>query len=266
MLEARWDDCVEMARDQIREGAHMLDLCVDYVGRDGAADMAELAGRFATASTFPIVLDSTELPVLRAGLEKLGGRAVLNSVNYEDGDGPESRFAQVSALASEHGAALIALTIDEEGQARTVEHKVAIAERLIEDLTTNWGIHESDILIDTLDLHHLHRPGGVPRRRHRDDRCDPRAEEAPPGRPDHAGPLQHLLRPEPGRPGRAQLRLPRRVRQGGPGLRDRARLQDPAHGQAGGGAGQGRPRPDLRPPQRGLRPSRSSWASSRAST
>ncbi|MFJ8822083.1 methionine synthase [Streptomyces sp. NPDC102467] len=150
MLEARWDDCVEMARDQIREGAHMLDLCVDYVGRDGVADMAELAGRFATASTLPIVLDSTEVPVLRAGLEKLGGRAVLNSVNYEDGDGPESRFAKVTQLAREHGAALIALTIDEEGQARTVEHKVAIAERLIEDLTTNWGIHESDILIDCL--------------------------------------------------------------------------------------------------------------------
>ncbi|MBM7442206.1 methionine synthase [Streptomyces sp. HB132] len=150
MLEARWDDCVEMARDQIREGAHMLDLCVDYVGRDGVADMEELAGRFATASTLPVVLDSTELPVLRAGLEKLGGRAVLNSVNYEDGDGPESRFAQVSALASEHGAALIALTIDEEGQARTVEHKVAVAERLIEDLTVNWGIHEADILIDCL--------------------------------------------------------------------------------------------------------------------
>ncbi|MBV7673941.1 methionine synthase [Streptomyces halstedii] len=150
MLDARWDDCVEMARDQIREGAHMLDLCVDYVGRDGVADMEELAGRFATASTLPVVLDSTELPVLRAGLEKLGGRAVLNSVNYEDGDGPESRFAKVSALAAEHGAALIALTIDEEGQARTVEHKVAIAQRLIEDLTTNWGIQESDILIDCL--------------------------------------------------------------------------------------------------------------------
>ncbi|WP_370414142.1 methionine synthase [Streptomyces fradiae] len=150
MLEGRWDDCVEMARDQIREGAHMLDLCVDYVGRDGAADMAELAGRFATASTLPIVLDSTEVGVLRAGLEKLGGRAVLNSVNYEDGDGPESRFAQVTALAREHGAALMALTIDEKGQARTVEDKVAIAERLIEDLTGNWGIRESDILIDTL--------------------------------------------------------------------------------------------------------------------
>ncbi|WP_314225128.1 methionine synthase [Streptomyces zaehneri] len=150
MLEGRWDDCVEMARDQIREGAHMLDLCVDYVGRDGVADMDELAGRFATASTLPIVLDSTEVPVIRAGLERLGGRAVINSVNYEDGDGPESRFAKVTELAREHGAALIALTIDEEGQARTVETKVAIAERLIEDLTTNWGIRESDILIDTL--------------------------------------------------------------------------------------------------------------------
>ncbi|GAA2980590.1 methionine synthase [Streptomyces fulvorobeus] len=150
MLEARWDDCVEMVRDQIREGAHMLDLCVDYVGRDGVADMEKLAGLFATASTLPIVLDSTEVDVIRAGLEKLGGRAVINSVNYEDGDGPDSRFAKVTALAREHGAALIALTIDEQGQARTPEHKVAIAERLIDDLTGNWGIHESDILIDTL--------------------------------------------------------------------------------------------------------------------
>ncbi|MCI3929536.1 methionine synthase [Streptomyces sp. AN091965] len=150
MLDARWDDCVEMARDQIREGAHMLDLCVDYVGRDGVADMEELAGRFATASTLPIVLDSTEVDVIQAGLEKLGGRAVINSVNYEDGDGPESRFAKVTELAQEHGAALIALTIDEEGQARTPEKKVEIAERLIDDLTGNWGILESDILIDTL--------------------------------------------------------------------------------------------------------------------
>ncbi|MGA5330856.1 methionine synthase [Streptomyces griseoincarnatus] len=150
MLEGRWDDCVEMAREQIREGAHLLDLCVDYVGRDGVADMEELAGRFATASTLPVVLDSTEVDVIRAGLEKLGGRAVINSVNYEDGDGPESRFARVTELAREHGAALIALTIDEEGQARTAEKKVEIAERLIDDLTGNWGIHEPDILVDCL--------------------------------------------------------------------------------------------------------------------
>jgi 5-methyltetrahydrofolate--homocysteine methyltransferase len=150
LLEGRWEDCVEMARDQIREGAHLLDLCVDYVGRDGVADMRELAGRFATASTLPIVLDSTEVDVLRAGLEKLGGRAVLNSVNYEDGDGPDSRFAKITALAAEHGAALVALTIDEEGQARTPERKVAVAERLIADLTQNWGIAESDILVDCL--------------------------------------------------------------------------------------------------------------------
>ncbi|MGA5028229.1 methionine synthase [Streptomyces griseoincarnatus] len=150
MLEGRWDDCVEMAREQIREGAHLLDLCVDYVGRDGVADMEELAGRFATASTLPVVLDSTEVDVIRAGLEKLGGRAVINSVNYEDGDGPESRFAKVTQLAREHGAALIALTIDEEGQARTAEKKVEIAERLIEDLTGNWGIREEDILVDCL--------------------------------------------------------------------------------------------------------------------
>ncbi|MDT0345685.1 methionine synthase [Streptomyces litchfieldiae] len=150
MLAGRWDDCVEMAREQIREGAHMLDLCVDYVGRDGVADMRELAGRFATASTLPIVLDSTEPAVLEAGLEKLGGRAVINSVNYEDGDGPDSRFARVTRLAVEHGAALMALTIDEQGQARTPEHKVAIAERLIADLTGNWGVAESDIIIDCL--------------------------------------------------------------------------------------------------------------------
>ncbi|MEU6173531.1 methionine synthase [Streptantibioticus parmotrematis] len=150
MLDGRWDDCVEMAREQIREGAHLLDLCVDYVGRDGAVDMREIAGRLATASTLPIVLDSTEPAVLQAGLELLGGRAVINSVNYEDGDGPDSRFQKVTALAVEHGAALIALTIDEEGQARTPEHKVAVAERLIADLTGNWGVHESDIIVDCL--------------------------------------------------------------------------------------------------------------------
>ncbi|MFF4345698.1 homocysteine S-methyltransferase family protein, partial [Kitasatospora sp. NPDC001540] len=150
MLAADWQACVEIAREQIREGAHLLDLCVDYVGRDGVADMREIAGRLATASTLPIVLDSTEPPVLKAGLEMLGGRAVLNSVNYEDGDGPDTRFGRIAALAREHGAGLIALTIDERGQARTAETKVAIAERLIEQLGREYGIAESSILVDCL--------------------------------------------------------------------------------------------------------------------
>ncbi|MFB6891799.1 methionine synthase [Kitasatospora sp. NPDC056327] len=150
MLAGDWQACVEIARDQIRDGSHLLDLCVDYVGRDGVADMKEVAGRLATASTLPIVLDSTEPEVLRAGLEALGGRAVLNSVNYEDGNAPESRFGRIASLAREHGAGLIALTIDEEGQARTADTKVAIAERLITELTADYGIDEGSILVDCL--------------------------------------------------------------------------------------------------------------------
>ncbi|WP_343949194.1 methionine synthase [Nonomuraea longicatena] len=150
MLEGRWDDCVEMARDQARDGAHMLDLCIDYVGRDGVADMRELAFRFATASTLPIMLDSTEPGVLQAGLEMLGGRAAVNSVNYEDGAGPDSRFQKIMRLVSEHGAAVVALTIDEEGQARTAEWKVRVASRLIDDLTANWGMRVDDIIVDCL--------------------------------------------------------------------------------------------------------------------
>ncbi|WP_457034429.1 dihydropteroate synthase, partial [Kitasatospora sp. P5_F3] len=150
MLAGDWQACVEIAREQIRDGSHLLDLCVDYVGRDGVADMKEIAGRLATASTLPIVLDSTEPDVLRAGLEALGGRAVLNSVNYEDGDGPDTRFGRIASLAREHGAGLIALTIDEEGQARTAEAKVAIAERLITQLTGEYGVDEGSILVDCL--------------------------------------------------------------------------------------------------------------------
>lgn len=145
-----WSTCVEIARDQIRDGAHMLDLSVDYVGRDGVRDMTEIASRFATSSTLPIVLDSTEPAVLKAGLESLGGRCIINSVNYEDGDGPTSRFARIMPLVQEHGASVVALTIDEEGQARTAEWKLRVARRLIKDLTENWGISVGDILIDTL--------------------------------------------------------------------------------------------------------------------
>ena len=128
----------------------MLDLSVDYVGRDGVVDMKELAFRFATTSTLPIVLDSTEPAVLEAGLKQLGGRSVINSVNYEDGDGPTSRFARIMPLVVEHGAAVIALTIDEEGQARDAQWKLKVSRRLINDLTSKWGMKVDDILIDCL--------------------------------------------------------------------------------------------------------------------
>ena len=150
LLAEDWDKCVEIARDQIRDGAHMLDLSVDYVGRDGATDMSQIASRFATASTLPIVLDSTEPAVIKAGLEHLGGRCVINSVNYEDGDGPTSRFAKIMPLVKEHGAGVVALTIDEEGQARDAEWKLRVARRLVHDLHDNWNMNIGDILIDCL--------------------------------------------------------------------------------------------------------------------
>ncbi|WP_106582825.1 methionine synthase [Murinocardiopsis flavida] len=146
----RYDDGIEIARDQIRDGAHLLDLNIDYVGRDGVRDMREYASRLATASTLPLVLDSTEPAVLEAGLEQLGGRAVINSVNYEDGDGPDSRFQRIMRLVKEHGSAVMALTIDEEGQARTAEWKVRVATRAIEELTGSWGMRREDIIVDPL--------------------------------------------------------------------------------------------------------------------
>jgi 5-methyltetrahydrofolate--homocysteine methyltransferase len=150
MLAGNVDECVEIAREQTRDGAHLLDLCVDYVGRDGVADMTLLASRLATASTLPLVLDSTEPAVIEAGLECLGGRAVVNSVNYEDGAGPGSRIRRLMPTIREHGAAVIALTIDEEGQARTAEWKVRVADRLIRDLRDTYGMRVEDVVVDCL--------------------------------------------------------------------------------------------------------------------
>ncbi len=150
MLAGDWDACVDIAKGQSREGAHVLDLCVDYVGRDGAIDMRAMATRLNTAVPLPIMLDSTEPAVIEAGLESLGGRCIINSVNFEDGDGPGSRYAAVMPVVVEHGAAVVALTIDEEGQARTAEWKVRVADRLIHDLTTRWGLAVGDIIVDCL--------------------------------------------------------------------------------------------------------------------
>jgi len=150
MLEERWGDCVDIARAQVRDGAHLLDVCIDYVGRDGVADIRQVISRLASASTLPLVVDSTEPAVLQAGMELIGGRPVVNSVNFEDGDGPGSRFGRIMPLVKEHGAAVIALTIDEEGQARTAEHKVRIATRLVETLVNDWGMRVEDIIVDAL--------------------------------------------------------------------------------------------------------------------
>ena len=150
MLAGDWNTCLDIAKGQSREGAHLLDLCVDYVGRDGVADMRELAFRVNTAVPLPVMIDSTEPPVVQAGLEAIAGRAIVNSVNFEDGDGPGSRFRTVMPIVAEHGAAVVALTIDEEGQARTAEWKVRIAERLIRTLVDEYGMAVRDIIVDCL--------------------------------------------------------------------------------------------------------------------
>ncbi len=150
MLASDWDTCVRMARDQVQEGAHVLDVCVDYVGRDGTVDMDEIASRFATQASLPLVFDSTEPQVLEAGLQHHGGKAILNSANLEEGDEPGKRMDRVFTLARTYGAAVICLTIDEEGQARDVEWKLRVAHRLYEIATQRYGIDPTDLIFDAL--------------------------------------------------------------------------------------------------------------------
>jgi 5-methyltetrahydrofolate--homocysteine methyltransferase len=150
MLDADWDTCVGMARDQVREGAHVLDVCVDYVGRDGTIDMDEIASRFATQASLPLVFDSTEPQVLEVGLQHHGGKAILNSANLEEGEAEGKRMDRVFKLAAEYGAAVICLTIDEEGQARDADWKLRVAHRLYDIATTRYGIPPTDLIFDPL--------------------------------------------------------------------------------------------------------------------
>jgi len=150
MLGSDWDTCVQMGREQVKEGAHVLDLCVDYVGRDGVADMDELAGRLATQAPLPLVFDSTEPEVMEAGLRHSGGKAILNSANLEDGEGPGSRLDRVLRLAREYGAAVICLAIDEEGQARTADWKVRVCKRIHDLAVHEYGLEPTDLIFDTL--------------------------------------------------------------------------------------------------------------------
>ena len=152
MLAADWDTCVAMGKDQVKEGAHVLDLCADYTGADGVADMTELAFRFNTATTLPVMLDSTEPPVIEAGLQRLAGKPILNSVNLEEGSAPGTRLERFLSLAREYGAAVVCTCIDTEGQARTAEWKLRAA-RAIHDLAVNdYGIAPTDLIFDPLAL------------------------------------------------------------------------------------------------------------------
>src|SRR5438874_12705991 len=144
-----WDGLVSLAREQEREGGHVLDVNVDFVGRDGEKDMHELASRLATNIKIPLMFDSTEWQKMEAGLEHAGGKCILNSTNYEDG---EPRFAKVLDLAKKYGAGVVIGTIDEQGMARTAEGKFEIAKRAYEQATTKYGIPADDIFFDALAL------------------------------------------------------------------------------------------------------------------
>lgn len=144
-----WDGLVALAREQEREGAHILDVNVDFVGRNGEADMHELASRLATNIKLPLMFDSTEWEKMEAGLEHAGGKCILNSTNYEDG---VPRFSKVIDLAQRFGASVVIGTIDEEGMARTADGKFAIAKRAYEQATGELDLPASDIFFDPLAL------------------------------------------------------------------------------------------------------------------
>jgi 5-methyltetrahydrofolate--homocysteine methyltransferase len=151
LQEENWDGLVSMARDEMREGSHMLDVCVDFVGRDGVRDMHEVVRRYVNSIPAPLMLDSTNPRVMEAGLQLAGGRCVLNSMNLEEG---EEKLAHICRLAKQYGAAVVAGCIDEDKEnamARTRERKLAIATR-IRDLSAKYGIHDGDIMFDPLVL------------------------------------------------------------------------------------------------------------------
>ena len=182
MLADDWDTCVAMARDAVKGGAHVLDVCVDYTGEDGVADMTEVASRFATQATLPIMLDSTEPPVIEAGLQ-LHRRQAHPQLGQPGGRRRARAPGSTGScrLAREYGAAVVCTCIDTEGQARTAEWKLRAA-RAIHDLAVDrYGLAPEDLLFDPLVLPHQHRHGGEPAGRHRDHRRHP-ADQGRPAR------------------------------------------------------------------------------------
>ena len=153
LLQAEdWDGLVSMGRDEMRDGSHMLDVCVDFVGRNGVTDMHEVIKRFVNSIPAPLMLDSTDPKVMEAGLQLAGGRCILNSTNLEEG---EEKLGQICKLAKKYGAAIVAGTIDEDklnAMGRTRERKIQIATR-IRDLAVNkFGLKDEDIMFDPLVL------------------------------------------------------------------------------------------------------------------
>src|SRR5712672_1423379 len=142
-----WDGCVEMGREQVKEGSHTLDLCTAFVGRDEVADMTEAVTRMRGAVNAPLVIDSTEYPVLEAALKLYGGKPIINSINFEDGEEAADKRLR---LARRFGTAVIALTIDETGMAKEVEHKLQVARRLYDFACGKHGLPPSDLLFDPL--------------------------------------------------------------------------------------------------------------------
>lgn len=147
LLAENWEGIVEMGREEAAEGSHVLDVCTAYVGRDEVRDMKEVLFRFSSQVTAPIMIDSTQLDVLEAGLKLLGGRPIINSINLEDG---EEKFDRICELAKRYGAALIALTIDEEGMAKTSDRKLAVAQRIYDLCTKRHGLPGDCLIFDPL--------------------------------------------------------------------------------------------------------------------
>ncbi|MEX2670793.1 MAG: methionine synthase [Phycisphaeraceae bacterium] len=150
LAEDDWDGLVSWAREEVRGGAHVLDVCVDYVGRDGVKDMHEVVSRYVQQIQVPLMLDSTEKDVLEAGLKLAAGKCIVNSINLEDG---EQRFKDVCPMLHRYGAAVVALTIDEDpvaGMAKTADRKLEIAKRIHKLCTEEYGIKEENILFDPL--------------------------------------------------------------------------------------------------------------------
>jgi 5-methyltetrahydrofolate--homocysteine methyltransferase len=206
MLAGNWDECVQIGRDQSRSGAHVVDLCVDYVGRDGAEDMVELASRFAGAVTLPVMLELDRARRDRSRSQSSSGPGHHQLGQLRRRRRPNSRFQRVMPLVKEHGAAVVALTIDEQGQARTTEWKVQVAERLIATLTNDWASMRATSL-STASPSPSPPSGGDPARRTGHHRGNPPAQGRASEGGDHARGFQCQLRPEPGSARGAEQRL-----------------------------------------------------------